>query len=96
VTAWGSEIKFRKSSFEVLPQAAAAYVIAHELAHVYQKCLGRHPGGRDDAENERHADLLAKGWGFCPTVYDLIRLLEKAPGRDFRSACAEVKKLGFR
>jgi hypothetical protein len=60
----GMEVRFSARAFDELPYRAARWVIAHELAHVYQKTIGRCPGGLNANENERHANGLVKDWGF--------------------------------
>lgn len=45
VTDQGTELRFSARDFALLPVLVARWVVAHELAHVYQKALGRRPGG---------------------------------------------------
>jgi len=64
-----------------LPFHAARWIIAHELAHVYQKAIGRQPCGMNEDgelnedENETHADGLVKEWGFPSESRTLIDML---------------------
>jgi len=71
----GMEMRFSASKFDERPYHAARWVIAHELAHVYQKAIGRQPGGMNEDENERDADGLAKKWGFPSESSTLIDML---------------------
>src|SRR4029077_20297246 len=78
VTAVGFEIKFSRSAFEVLPERAAKFLIAHELAHVYQKAIGIKPGGASEDQNENDANNLASTWGFDEIgLHDVERLLQR-------------------
>ncbi|MFZ2654344.1 MAG: hypothetical protein WAX69_05470 [Victivallales bacterium] len=60
--ARGCELKFRSDDFEIMPPEVAQYIIAHELAHVYQFSAKLVTGKGYDFEGI--ADKLAKEWGF--------------------------------
>ena len=100
VTQSGRDLYFCASSFQILPARAAEWLIAHEVAHVYQKACGRKPGGENEAENEANADTIAKQWGFSPVYYFFVKKLEdnflKTMERNpaFERACAEVAAFG--
>ena len=57
-------MRFNAKDFDILPPSIVRWIIAHELAHVFQKALGKPPGGESKAENEDDADGIATGWGF--------------------------------
>jgi hypothetical protein len=80
VTDIGCTMRFKAAVFQRMPEEAAMWLIAHELAHVYQYANAaneqkmkkwekeRAKGGlaKDVAymETENQADELARGWGF--------------------------------
>lgn len=47
-----------------MPERAIAWLIAHELAHMYQKVQGKSPGGETKDQNEDDANAIAIEWGF--------------------------------
>ena len=91
----GMELRFRADSFKHLPTPAANWIIAHELAHVYQKASGRVAGGDNESENEEHANKLAKSWGFDDGVVYLVEFVEAAHKLTFAEACKRVEQLRF-
>ena len=72
----GLELKFRQQAFACFPPPAARWVIAHELAHIYQKTCGRPPGGENEGENEDHADNLAEEWGFSRLCLNCLEMMQ--------------------
>jgi hypothetical protein len=72
--AMGTELKFYARVMDMLPDDQAAYVIAHELAHVLQVSQGKtlrpnpHPLGDAvayaNSPIEREPDEMAARWGF--------------------------------
>jgi hypothetical protein len=91
----GMVLKFRQEAFSCFPPQAARWVIAHELAHVYQKACGLSPGGKDEETNEHHADNLAKEWGFdhvCMMIIDSKKRNRKLSTLD---ACREIQRSGI-
>ena len=86
----GAEIRFAKS-LTLLPRDARSFLIAHELAHVYQKCIGRRPGGDNATENEENADRIAEEWGFSRSPLTLVKYRTKDLG--FEAACRLVNEL---
>lgn len=87
----GMELKFSSSAFEVFPDSVASWVVAHELAHVYQKARGLPPGGDDYGENEEHADSLARSWGFEEHRFQLMILLQNKIG-SLELACQNINR----
>jgi hypothetical protein len=57
-------LRFNAEDFMIFPPKIALWIIAHELAHVYQKAIGGSPGGTSEAENETDANRIAESWGF--------------------------------
>jgi hypothetical protein len=98
VTGNGREIRFSAADFVHFPPSIAQWIIAHELAHVYQKAVGKLPGGTPGGptidENEREADDLAEGWGF-DKVPRMIFDMQRSRGRSIEDACQVVIKLGL-
>jgi len=99
----GLEMRFSESAFRALlgpgrtqvnTVEAAAFVIAHELAHVYQKALGFRPGGINEADNEAEADEFATSWGFDDSLFRAIQLVAQEHGDDFEYACKTINSLG--
>lgn len=88
-------VRFHPEAIEHFPTQAAQWVIAHELAHVYQKACGRLPGGEDEKENEDHADNLANKWGFTNTAYNIIMQMQNNRGLSIRDACNELRSKGL-
>ncbi|MBE7464241.1 MAG: hypothetical protein HS116_12250 [Planctomycetes bacterium] len=93
VSQKGMELKFSQKDILFLPSGVMQWVIAHELAHVYQKSIGRKPGGSSDRENERDADRIAKEWGFDPSRFSLLVILSET--RPMAEAIQELKDLGM-
>lgn len=91
----GKELKFRQKVFSRIPPRAARWLIAHELAHVFQKACGRRPGGEDELENEDHADGLVKEWGIDDSVYILLDIYMTRGQESLLNACEILKKDGF-
>lgn len=87
----GMQIKFRQEAFADFPTKAAHWVIAHELAHVYQKACGRPPGGENEIENEDHADGLANEWGHDRICLSWLEMSEVHRG-SFVDACESIKQ----
>lgn len=89
----GMELKFRQEAFACFPAEIARWVIAHELAHIYQKACGRQPGGANEEENEDDANNIANKWGFDQGYYLLLRMLREGGGLSLANGCAEVKRI---
>lgn len=77
--AFGGEMQFLARELDPLPDDAVRFIIAHELAHVFQKArgdtlhfpnngetlyMGADGRRRTVQENEVDADQLAESWGF--------------------------------
>jgi len=92
VTRAGMEVKFRQEAFACFPREAAQWIIAHELAHVFQKACGRVPGGDAESENEKHADDLAREWGFDQGCLCAIHMLQDHDDLSFTDACNELRE----
>ncbi len=67
----GYTVKFRASEFDEMPDKTAHWIIAHELAHVYNRAIGNSPffseeGGFsiDEERNEEAVNKLVESWGF--------------------------------
>jgi hypothetical protein len=90
----GMELRFRQEAFARLPLAIACCVIAHELAHVYQKVCGRRAGGENERENEKHADSLIEKWGFDRGCLSILNVMRSKRGLSLAEVCEEVKSLG--
>ncbi len=67
----GYTVKFRASEFDEMPDKTAYWIIAHELAHVYNRAIGNIPffseeGGFsiDEERNEEAVNRLVESWGF--------------------------------
>jgi hypothetical protein len=90
----GMKMRFNAESFDLFPPEAARWVVAHELAHVYQKVCGRAPRC-DDRENEREADQIAEGWGFDKSLYFQVKQLttQLTPSMGFEKAFEEICRL---
>lgn len=86
----GFQMKFRTSSFRHFPEPAARWVIAHELAHVWQWVIGRNRLDFTVEENEDDADRIAEGWGFCHLCRMRIQV-EINYGKSFEAACDFVR-----
>ena len=56
-------LRFHAESFSALPDTCAQWVIAHELAHVYDKRESQGPLGHE-CFREQRADATAEKWGF--------------------------------
>ena len=87
----GYAIRFDSDSMPVFPRKAAIAVIVHELAHVYQKAIGRQPGGVNEVENEDEANQLMREWGFERKCLDFVKSLLSL-GMEFSEACAAASK----
>ena len=84
------ELKFNAEAFDILPPSVARWIIAHELAHVYQKACGQVPGGEDEHQNENDADRIAEGWGFDKSPRTLLELLQQNRGLTLGQACEAI------
>lgn len=89
----GYEIKFREESFRHLLKPAAQWVIAHELAHVQQKVVGRQALDYTEDENEEDADRIAKGWGFSKLWWETIDHRMDTYGEPLVDACDYFRNL---
>lgn len=94
VSHGGTVLKFSAKDFAVFPDSIARWVIAHELAHVYQKTRGRTPGGRTEQENEQEADRIAASWGFDKTPTTLL-FLALCRRLSVEEACKEIVRDGL-
>jgi len=88
-------IRFRAAAFACFPLAVAQWVIAHELAHIYEKACGRLPDPDPDAEDvtEERVNKIAEHWGFKQNSLLLIIMLQNNRGLSIADACAEVDRL---
>ncbi|MBI3824073.1 MAG: M48 family metallopeptidase [Planctomycetes bacterium] len=84
-TANGYELRFDASAFLILPENVATFVIAHELAHVFQKAEGNCPGGANQQENEGDANFIAEKWKFDRIALLTLEAFVKLDG--FEKAC---------
>lgn len=91
----GMELRFSAHDFLVLPDSIAHWVIAHELAHVFQKTAGKVPGGANEAENERDADVIAMRWGFAKSHRTLLAVLMQEANISVDVACQKLVELGL-
>ena len=64
-------VKFNAGEFDQMPDETAHWIIAHELAHVYNRAIGNLPIDSrdgalcfDEAKNEETSDKLGESWGF--------------------------------
>jgi hypothetical protein len=87
----GVELRFSATAFAVFPDKTARWVVAHELAHVYQKALGKAPGGHSEDENEADANRIAEGWGFDKTPFFMLGVLQHK--LSFEDACKRIIEL---
>jgi hypothetical protein len=94
-TQIGMELKFSEGAFKYFPDVIADWVIAHELAHVYQKAMGRRPGGANEEENENDADEIASGWGFDNGPHNLMIMMMRNRAMSVEEACSEIVEHGF-
>jgi hypothetical protein len=88
-------LKFSAKDFAVFPGSVARWVIAHELAHVYQKTIGRVPGGENEQNNEQEADRIAESWDFDKTPFTIMYLLCRNRKLSVEDACKEVVRDGL-
>ncbi len=88
----GKAMKFRPEAFACYPPAAARWVIAHELAHVYQWATGCNVGAEDEKRNEREANELVRQWGISDLCRGLIAM-RMQHGMSLKDACREVASL---
>ena len=86
-------LKFRSDELCFYPDNAFQWIIAHEFAHVYQKAIGRKPGGKSEQENEREADGIAKDWGFNCFSADLIVRDQFDNGTSVEEACENAREI---
>jgi hypothetical protein len=89
----GMEVRFSAKDFEVLPDAIAAWIIGHELAHVYQKVIGKRPGGDSLESNEDDADEIARSWGFDRTLRVLLGHVQASERLSVEDACKRLAEL---
>ncbi len=89
----GMELKFRQEAFAHFPSPAAKWVIAHELAHIYQKTCGQQPGGTNELVNEDHANRLAKAWGFDNGRLLIIDIMQNKRGLSVKEACQVLAEM---
>ncbi len=89
----GARIRFNADAFPHMPDQAAVAVIAHELAHVFQKVLGRLPGGENEEENEQHANRIVDDWDINRNPRLWIIAAQEEKGLSFEDACEKVRKL---
>jgi len=104
VIEMGYRMRFNAKSFSIMPEPPALFVIAHELAHVYNWATGTSNAlfrsfyeqntdetevhEKFDLENEAKADALAVKWEFDKAKMDRFRMLEKMRG--FEYACERM------
>ncbi len=89
----GLEIRFHAASFEVLPDEIGGSIIAHELAHVFQKALGMRPGGDNESDNETDADRITGEWGFDLGVLKFLKTMDGDVS--LREKCEFLEKAGL-
>jgi hypothetical protein len=91
----GMVLRFSADDFMVFPNKIAQWIIAHELAHVFQKATGRLPGGQSEGENEDDANRIAHGWGFDNTAVLMLKLLIQERQLSVEKAVRKIVKMGF-
>jgi hypothetical protein len=91
----GREVRFSASDFAMLPRAVSKWIVAHELAHVYQKAIGRTPGGRNEDENEDHANSIVQQWGFDDGSKLMFDILRSETGLSIPDASRRLIELGM-
>lgn len=91
VTLGGMEIRYNSDHFRHFPKGVARWIIAHELAHVFQKTEGKSPGGDDERRNENDADEIVERWGFEKTAWILLRV-NLSGGKSFEASCQLVRQ----
>jgi hypothetical protein len=89
----GMTLRFSADDFMVFPDKIAQWIIAHELAHVFQKATGRVPGGQN--ENEDDANRIAHGWGFDNAPVLMLKLLIQERQLSVAKAVREIVKWGL-
>lgn len=92
VTLGGMQIRFNSESFRLFPKGVARWVIAHELAHVFQKTEGKSPGGDNEERNENDADDIVERWGFEKTAWTLLRV-NLSGGKSLEKSCQIIEKM---
>ena len=91
----GMVLRFSAEDFMVFPDKIAQRIIAHELAHVFQKATGRLPGGQNEDENEDDANRIADSWGFDNSAVLMLKILIQERQLPVANAVREIAKLGF-
>jgi hypothetical protein len=91
----GMKLRFSAADFAVLPDRIAQWIIAHELAHVYQKAIGRSPGGDSEFENETDADKIAEDWGFEKRPMTMLKLLTQNRKVSVEDAGKRIVEMGL-
>jgi len=86
----GQELKFRAECFLLFRTKAAQWIIAHELAHLYQKALGRPPGGESEEKNEAEANEFARSWGFDDSEANLLVFYASMHDVPWSEACSVI------
>jgi hypothetical protein len=89
----GLEVRFSAKDFALLPDEVASWIIAHELAHVYQKATGKRPGGDALESNEEDADEIAPSWGFDRTLRAFLGHLQASEGLSVEDACKRLAEM---
>jgi hypothetical protein len=92
VACLGREMRFRQDVFVYLPQQVAHWVIAHELAHVYQWASGETPCNNQYA-HELDADDIVRKWGFSRESFSFLVMMRQNRGLSVADACREIEKL---
>jgi hypothetical protein len=90
----GMLMRFSFGDFAVFPNTIALWVIAHELAHVYQKAIGRVPGGISELENETDANRIAAEWGFEQRPLVMLKLLTQGGLLSVGEASKGIAQMG--
>lgn len=86
-------VRFRAPAFAHFPRAAAQWVIAHELAHVYEKACGRLPGPDERGDTENRVNQMVGVWGFRRDCLAFIIMIHENRNLSIADACAEVDRL---
>ena len=95
VTRRGMVLRFSAKDFATFPDSVARWIVAHELAHVYQKAIGRDPGGSSTKDNENEADEIAEGWGFNRMPRLVLGLLQQNRNLSVAEACKELAQMNM-
>lgn len=90
----GRKACFRESLFAVMPESVGLWIVAHELAHVFNRSLSERWYDKYllDApdiyyeENERAADQLANSWGFDRSQLNFLEIVSEVKSISMKEA----------